>query len=66
MARMLNVHESTIQRRLEKTVRTLRERIVAQLRRQGMSKRAAREMLDVDVRDLGVDVRSRLAQEREA
>lgn len=66
VALMLNVHESTVQRRLEKTVRTLRGRIVAQLRKEGMSKHAAQEMLDVDVRDLGVDVRSRLAQEREA
>ena len=66
VARMLNVHESTVQRRLEKTIRTLRERIVAQLRKEGISKRAAEEMLDLDVRDLGVDVRSRLAQERQA
>jgi RNA polymerase sigma-70 factor (ECF subfamily) len=66
VARLLNVHESTVQRRLEKTVRTLRERIVARLCKEGMSKRAAQEMLDVDVRDLGVDVHSRLAQERRA
>ncbi len=64
IARILNVHESTIQRRLEKTVLKLRERIVAKLRRAGLSKRAAHEMLDLDVRDLGVDVRGRLVQER--
>jgi len=66
VARMLNVHESTVQRRLEKTIRTLRERIVARLRKEGIPKRAAEEMLDLDVRDLGVDVRSRLTQERQA
>ncbi|MGA8598785.1 MAG: sigma-70 family RNA polymerase sigma factor, partial [Bryobacteraceae bacterium] len=64
IARILNVHESTIQRRLEKTVLKLRERIVAKLRRAGLSKRAAEEMLELDVRDLGVDVRGRLVQER--
>lgn len=66
IARMLNVHESTVQRRLEKTIRKLRERIIAQLRRNGVPKRAAQEMLDLDVRDLGIDVRGRLAQERRA
>lgn len=66
IARMLSVHESTVQRRLEKTIRRLRARIVAQLRKEGIAKRAAEEMLDVDVRDLGVDLRSRLAQERQA
>ncbi|MFZ0591788.1 MAG: sigma-70 family RNA polymerase sigma factor [Bryobacteraceae bacterium] len=64
IARILNVHESTIQRRLEKTVLKLRERIVAKLRRAGLSKRAAEEMLELDVRDLRVDVRGRLVQER--
>jgi RNA polymerase sigma-70 factor (ECF subfamily) len=62
---MLNVHESTISRRLEKITATLRKRIVARLCAAGISKRAAEEMLEVDVRDLGVDVRNRLAQERQ-
>jgi RNA polymerase sigma-70 factor (ECF subfamily) len=66
IGRMLNVHESTIGRRLEKITLNLRKRIVASLRASGLSKRAAQEMLQADVRDIGVDVRSRLAQERHA
>jgi RNA polymerase sigma-70 factor (ECF subfamily) len=65
IGRMLNVHESTISRRIEKITATLRKRIVTRLRAAGISKPAAEEMLELDVRDLGVDVRSRLAQERQ-
>jgi RNA polymerase sigma-70 factor, ECF subfamily len=64
IGRMLSLHESSISRRLEKILSTLRKRIVTALRSVGFSHRAAEEMLDVDVRDLSVDVRNRLAQER--
>lgn len=63
---MLNVHESTVSRRLEKATVKVRKRIVASLRAAGLSKRAAEEMLEADVRELDVDVRNRLAQERQA
>ncbi len=66
IGRMLNAHESTISRRLEKITRHLRKRIVARLRAAGLSKRAIEEMLETDVRELEIDVRNRLAQEREA
>ena len=66
IGRMLNIHESTVARRLERTTRSLRKRIVAALYAAGLSKRAADEMLQADVREIGVDVRGRLAQEREA
>lgn len=66
IGRMLNVHESTIARRLEKITQNLRKRIIARLRAAGFSKHAAEEMLETDVRDVGVDVRRRLAQERQA
>jgi RNA polymerase sigma-70 factor, ECF subfamily len=59
---MLGLHESTMSRRLEKLKRDVRHRIVEQLCSQGICRRAAEEMLDTDVRDLGVDVRARLAQ----
>lgn len=62
---MLKLHESTISRRLEKIAAALRRRIVALLCEAGITKRTAEEMLDLDVRDLNVDVRSRLAQERQ-
>ncbi len=66
IGRMLNVHESTVSRRLEKITAALRKRISARLRRAGIARDAAEEMLDLDVRDLQVDIRSRLAQERES
>jgi RNA polymerase sigma-70 factor, ECF subfamily len=63
IARMLSVHESTISRKLDKLAKSLRKQIVAALVRRGMSRRQAEEALEVDVRDLQVDIRSSLAQE---
>ena len=63
IARALGVHESTISRKLDKVARTLRKQIVAALGRRGMSRREAVEALEVDVRDLKVNIRSCLAQE---
>lgn len=63
IARMLGVHESTISRKLDKLAKSLRKQIVAALTRAGMSRRQATEALEVDVRDLQVDIRRSLAQE---
>ena len=63
IARMLGVHESTISRKLDKLAKSLRKQIVTGLTRKGMSRRQAEEALDVDVRDLQVDIRRNLAQE---
>src|ERR1700733_8507037 len=63
IARMLGVHESTISRKLDKLAKSLRKQILASLGRRGMSRRQAQEALEVDVRDLRVNIRSRLAQE---
>jgi RNA polymerase sigma-70 factor, ECF subfamily len=64
IAIMLGVHESTVSRRLERTVRTIRKNIVKALRRLGLSRAEAREALEVDVRDLTVDVRRYLGAAR--
>lgn len=66
IARMLGVHESTISRKLDKLARSLRKQILAGLTRRGMSRRQAEETLEVDVRDLQVDIRRSLAQESPA
>ncbi len=66
IARTLAVHESTISRKLDKLVKTLRKRIVSDLGRRGMSRRQAEEALEVDVRDLRVNIASNLAQESRA
>ena len=63
IARTLGVHESTISRKLDKLAKSLRKQILASLGRRGMSRRQAREALEVDVRDLRVNIRSQLAQE---
>jgi RNA polymerase sigma-70 factor (ECF subfamily) len=63
IARTLGVHESTISRKLDKLAKSLRKQILAALGRRGMSRRQAKEALEVDVRDLRVNIRSRLAQE---
>src|SRR5436309_14647611 len=63
IARMLRVHESTISRKLDKLAKSLRKQIVKSLRRRGMSQRQAEEALQVDLRDLRVNIRARLAQD---
>src|SRR5580692_2296150 len=63
IARMLGVHESTISRKLDKLAKSLRKQIMASLTRGGMSRRQAEEALEVDVRDLQVDIRRSLTQE---
>src|SRR3989441_6171124 len=63
IARMLRVNESTISRKLEKLAKALRRQILSGLRRRGMTHRQAEEALEVDVRDLQVDIRQRLAQD---
>ena len=66
IARMLGVHESTISRKIDKLAKSLRKQIVAALGRRGMSRRQAEEALEVDVRDLQLDIRRSLAQESSA
>jgi RNA polymerase sigma-70 factor, ECF subfamily len=63
IASILGVHESTISRRLERLVKGLRKDIVLRLTQAGMSRRQAEESLDVDVRDLTLDIRKTLTQE---
>ena len=66
IARMLGVHESTISRKVDKLAKSLRKQIIATLIRRGMSRRQAEEALEVDVRDLQVQVRRSLTPETPA
>ncbi len=63
IARMLGVHESTISRKVDKLTKSLRKKILAGMMQQGMARRQAEEALDIDVRDLQVDIRRSLAQD---
>jgi RNA polymerase sigma-70 factor (ECF subfamily) len=66
IARMLGVHESTISRKVDKLAKSLRKKILAGMMQQGMARRQAEEALEVDVRDLRVDIRRSLAQDSPA
>jgi RNA polymerase sigma-70 factor, ECF subfamily len=63
VARMLGVHESTISRKVDKLAKALRKKILAGMMRQGIGRREAEEALEVDVRDLRVNIRRSLTQE---
>jgi len=63
IARVLGLHESTISRKVDKLAKTLRKKILAGMMQQGMTRRQAEEALEVDVRDLQVNIRRSLAQE---
>ena len=63
VGRTLKVHESTISRRVEKVAGAVRKSILDHLVRSGMSRRQAEEAMELDVRDLAVDVRARLSHQ---
>lgn len=63
IAQVLSVHESTISRKLDKLVKAIRKQVLAGLSKRGMSRRQAEEALEADVRDMRVNIRSRLTQE---
>ena len=63
IARTLGLHESSVSRRLDRLSTGLRKRILAGLRTQGMSHAQATEALETDVRDLQLNLRSRLTQD---
>ena len=61
---LLGVHESTVSRRLDRTARVVTKNIIKGLQRRGLSREQAREALEVDVRDLTIDVRRHLGGAR--
>jgi RNA polymerase sigma-70 factor (ECF subfamily) len=63
IARTLGLHESSVSRRLNRLATGLRKRILAGLRAQGMSHAQAAEALETDVRDIRLNLRSRLTQD---
>jgi RNA polymerase sigma-70 factor (ECF subfamily) len=63
IARTLGLHESSVSRRLDRLSTGLRKRILAGLRAQGMSHAQAAEALETDVRDIQLNLRSRLTQD---
>lgn len=66
IARTLGLHESSVSRRLDRLSSGLRKRILTGLRAQGMSHAQAAEALETDVRDIHLNLRSRLTQDSSA
>jgi RNA polymerase sigma-70 factor (ECF subfamily) len=66
IARMLGLHESSVSRRLDRLSAALRRRILAGLRDLGMSHAQAAEAMEADVRDLKLNLRTRLTQDSTA
>jgi RNA polymerase sigma-70 factor, ECF subfamily len=64
IARTLGVHESTISRKLDKLMKSLRKHLLAEMLRSGMSRQQAKEALEVDVRDLTLNLREHLSPAR--
>jgi RNA polymerase sigma-70 factor (ECF subfamily) len=60
IARILNVHEATISRRLKRLIADLRKQLLHKLQSGGLSKRAAEEALGSDPRDLEINLRTLL------
>jgi RNA polymerase sigma-70 factor (ECF subfamily) len=63
IAQTLGLHESSVSRRLDRLSSGLRKRILAGLRMRGMSHAQAAEALETDVRDIRLNLRSRLMQD---
>jgi RNA polymerase sigma-70 factor (ECF subfamily) len=57
ISRVLGVHEATVSRRLQRLTARLHDGLLENLQASGLSKAAAEEALDIDPRDLDVNLR---------
>ena len=62
VGRLLGVHEATVSRRLQRTLKGIRKQVLRGLEQRGMSRRRAREALDADPRDLDLNLKKLLQQ----
>lgn len=60
IAKLLQVHEATVSRKLKRLTTDLRKSLLKSLQTAGLSKRAAEEALGTDPRDLTINMRSLL------
>jgi RNA polymerase sigma-70 factor (ECF subfamily) len=60
IARVLGVHEATVSRKLHRAADAIRKQIFKNLRRGGMSRRAAEEAMGADPRDVEVNLKKLL------
>jgi len=66
IARLLQVHEATVSRRLKRLTSDLRKQLLRNLQSGGLSKRAAEEALGTDPRDLEINLRTMLQSSQSA
>ena len=60
IARLLGVHEATVSRKLHRATGGIRKQILKNLRRRGLSRRAAEEAMRADPRDIEVNLKKLL------
>jgi RNA polymerase sigma-70 factor (ECF subfamily) len=60
IARVLAVHEATVSRKLRRATEETRKQVLRNLRREGLSRRAAEEALNADPRDLELNLKKLL------
>lgn len=62
IGRVLGVHEATVSRRMQRALEGIRKQVLRNLQIGGMSRRAAREALGTDPRDLDLNLKKLLQQ----
>jgi RNA polymerase sigma-70 factor (ECF subfamily) len=60
ISRMIQVHEATVSRRIQRLTSRVREELLNRLRTNGMSRAAAEEALGIDPRDVDINLRDLL------
>jgi len=67
ISRVIRVHEATVSRRMQRLTSRLRQQLLSRLQANGLSRAAAEEALDIDPRDIDINMRGLLqASRREA
>jgi RNA polymerase sigma-70 factor, ECF subfamily len=66
IARLLQVHEATVSRKLKRLTADMRKQLLRNLQSGGLTKRAAEEALGADPRDLDINLRSLLQSSQTA
>ena len=64
ISRIIRVHEATVSRRMQRLTVRLRKELLGRLQSNGMSRMAAEEAVDIDPRDVDINLRGLLQASR--
>ena len=64
ISRIIAVHEATVSRRMQRLTARLRDELLARLQSRGMSRAASEEAMDIDPRDIEINLRGLLQASR--